>query len=66
MLHIKLKEYMENNGINKSAVARGCDITISRMGQFLSGKTRIPAEEFLAICAFMHVSPEAFREDTDE
>lgn len=63
MLYQRINNYLEANGINKSALARGCDVTVSSMSQYLTGRVRIPADVYLRICMFLKVSADIFRDD---
>lgn len=55
MLGLRIKEYMEKNGIIFTFVARSIGVTNSTFSAMLNGKRRITAEEYFSICSVLNV-----------
>lgn len=61
----KIKQYLQDNGISQTHVAEKIGMTRLKMNQALNGNRKVYAEELLAICKVLNVSPETFGEDVD-
>lgn len=61
MVHEKLDLYIKNKGIKQSRIADATGISNSLLSQYLSGKVKMPADKFFAICDFLEVSSDTFK-----
>lgn len=61
--HQKIKQYLLDNGISQTHVARESGISLPAMSAILSGNRRLTAEEYVAICNALRVSVSTFTQD---
>ena len=69
MVALKIKEYLEDNGIKQRAVATKAGINEQEFSEYMNGRRRLRADTFFNICDALNVSPELFhpkKEATDE
>lgn len=55
-----IKEYLKNHGIKQAFVAERCDWTKQRMNAILTGKQKISADDYAAICEAISVPYDYF------
>lgn len=58
----KVKEYIAEQGIKQSVLAKKCNISINTFNAIMNGKRTMYAEDLRAICFALNVSPEKFIE----
>lgn len=63
MISQSLHQYIKDKGVKQAAIARAIGITAPQLSIYLTGKTRMPADVFLAICQFIEVDPSRFATD---
>ena len=56
----KLKDYIDSNHINQSAVARDMNIDVTKLNASVNGKRRMEIEEFEAFCRVVKADPKIF------
>jgi len=62
MLHSLVKQYLDDNGIKHTFVAKGIGVDKSVFSSMISGKRKITAEEYIKICAVIKVNTHYFAE----
>lgn len=60
MLNERIKSYIADAGLKQSAIADKANISQSTFSTMLSGKRKITAEEYFAICKALGVGLETF------
>lgn len=60
MVYVKIKSYLERNGIKQKTVAEKIGMNQNSFCAILSGRRRLLADEFLKICETLDVSPLTF------
>lgn len=63
MTYLKIKEYLEKNGIKQKWLANEIGVSVSQISLMLSGKAPIRTEMLFMICDKLGVSSETFRPD---
>jgi len=58
----KVKEYITEQGIKQSVLAKKCNISVNTFNAIMNGKRTMYAEDLRAICFALNVSPEKFIE----
>ena len=58
----KLRAYIIENGIDISALAARCGMSLAELSAVLSGERRLYADELREICIALNLSPELFVE----
>ena len=58
----KVKEYITEQGIKQSVLAKKCNISENTFSAIMNGKRTMYAEDLRAICLALNVSPEQFIE----
>lgn len=66
MVAAKIKAYVDEKGIKQTVIARKAGLTDQELSAYLTGRIRLPADRFFAICEAIGVSPETFKPDTQE
>lgn len=61
-VHEKVYQYITENNINQSAIAKKCNIPEDEFSAMMSGTQKMYAEDLRAICYALKVSPEVFIE----
>lgn len=61
----KVKEYITEQGIKQSVLAKKCNISVNTFNAIMNGRRTMYAEDLRAICYALNVSPELFVEITD-
>lgn len=60
MCGLKIKEFLDSNGIKYSFVSEKTGIPMNILSPMLNGKRKMSAEEFISICSVLNVSMEYF------
>lgn len=60
MVYQKIREYLENNGIQQAFLARKAGMTKAAISSSLRGERNLTAEEYLDICHALGVSVDTF------
>ena len=66
MVAEKIKAYVEEKGIKQTVIAKKAGLTNQELSAYLTGRLRLPADRFFAICEAIGVSPEIFKPDPKE
>lgn len=62
MIFENVAEYIEEKGIKQTAIANAIGISAPSLNNKLKGKTQLYAEEYLAICEFLDMPSDYFRD----
>ena len=62
MISENVAEYIEEKGIKQTAIAKAIGISAPSLNNKLKGKTQLYAEEYLAICEFLGMPSDYFRD----
>lgn len=62
MCGLRIKRYLDKNGIKYSFVSEKTGIPMNILSPTLSGKRKMSAEEFILICKALGVSTDTFSE----
>ena len=57
---MKIKEYLDTNGISQARVGREADINLVKLNMALNGKRRMTFEEYSAICYVLGLNTDYF------
>ncbi len=57
---IKIKEYLDDNGISQSHISKKTNIRASKLNLALNGKRRLTFEEYSSICYVLGVDTNYF------
>ena len=57
---MKIKEYLDTNGISQANVGREADINLVKLNMALNGKRRMTFEEYSAICYVLGLNTDYF------
>ena len=63
MTYLKIKEYLERNGIKQKWLANEIGVSVSQLSLMLTGKAPIRTDMLFLICDALGVSSETFRPD---
>lgn len=63
MCGIRIKKYLDENGIKYTYVSEKTGIPMNILSPTLNGKRKMTAEEFISICIALNVSTETFSEE---
>lgn len=66
MVGLRIKKYLDDNGIKYSFVAEKIDMPMNMFSPLLNGKRKMSAEEYLLICKAIGVGAEYFAEEPVE
>lgn len=64
MIRKKIKEYLKENGIKQSFVARELSLSDSALSEMLGGKRKMTVEEYFSICKALNVDLDFFRNES--
>lgn len=62
MITERVKDYIEERGIKKTAISKAIGISPQVLNYALSGKRKLTAEEYVGICDFLRVPYSEFIE----
>lgn len=62
MIGLKIKKYLNDNGIKQSYLAKKMGMPISTFSYMLNDKRKIEIDEYFKICSILNVSIETFRD----
>lgn len=62
----RIGDYLDENGIMKSHVAKKAKIPYQRLCEITWGKRRIEAEEYIRVCKVLKKDPDFFMEVDDK
>lgn len=57
---LKIKKYLEENGISQVYVARECHMTTAKLNLALNGNRRLTFDEYEVICGVLGVNTDFF------
>ena len=57
----KIADILEKRGIKQSFLVNTCEMSKDAVSNFLAGKRKLTAEEFLKICVALDIDPNTFR-----
>jgi hypothetical protein len=57
---MKIKEYLDTNGISQAHVGREADINLVKLNMALNGKRRMTFDEYSAICYVLGLNTDYF------
>lgn len=66
MIGIKVKRYLDENGIKYSFLSEKIGMPMNVLSPLLSGKRKMSVEEYFAICEALGVPVDTFEPDTTE
>lgn len=66
MIGIKVKKYLDENGIKYSFLSEKIGMPMNVLSPLLSGKRKMSVEEYFAICEALGVPVDTFEPDTTE
>lgn len=66
MIGIKVKEYLDENGIKYSFLSEKIGMPMNMLSPLLNGKRKMSAEEYFSICSALNVPVSKFDPDGDE
>jgi len=62
MISENVARYVKEKGIKQTAIAEAVGISAPSLNNKLKGKTKLYAEEYLAICEFLNMPSDYFRD----
>ena len=65
-VRIKLRNIINDRGLNRADVARAAGLSPCQLYSVLDIRRRLEANEFLAICDFIHFTPQDVRGYQDQ
>lgn len=66
MCGLRVKHYLDNNGIKYSFVSEKTGIPMNILSPTLNGKRKMSAEEFILICKVLRISTDYFADKPNE
>ena len=63
MVGLKVKKYLDENGIKYSYLSKKTGIPMNMLSPTLNGKRKLSAEEYFTICEVLGLSAETFAPD---